>query len=153
MSQYITIYAKSKRKGDYIEIDSFSGNSKFFNFLEDFARYEEMTPLSSENLSEIKENLSLSIEHCKESLNNFNNRKELIVKCNNSLEEKLKELDYLDDSVEETKEELDELKRCYSLSTTLEIMLDTDRYAEEEYSYGCTLWLAYETSPHYHEEE
>lgn len=152
MSQYITLYAKSKKKGDYIEIDSFSGNSRFFKHLEDFSKWEEMTQLTNENLSKIQKDLSFDIEYCKEILSDFNNKKDLITRCNNSLKEKIEEFNYLDDSIEETTEDLNELRRLYNLSMTLEKMLNTDRYTDEDYSYGCTLWLAYETSPKYHEE-
>ena len=107
MSAYKYFFIKSNTN-EFIQIGEFSRNTEVYRYCS--APYEKIKPLTIDNLNQIICDIEQGIECVKRGIQADKNERELVVKMNNSIDEKMETLLEIGRSIEENTNYLDDLK-------------------------------------------
>ena len=107
MSAYKYFFIKSNTN-EFIQIGEFSRNTEVYRYCS--APYEKIKPLTIDNLNQIICDIEQGIECVKRGIQADKDERELVVKMNNSLDEKMETLREIGRSIEENTNYLDDLK-------------------------------------------
>ena len=107
MSAYKYFFIKSNTN-EFIQIGEFSHNTEVYRYCS--APYEKIKPLTIDNLNQIICDIEQGIECVKRGIQADKNKQALVVKMNNSVNEKMETLLEIGRSIEENTNYLDDLK-------------------------------------------
>ena len=107
MSAYKYFFIKSNIN-EFIPIGEFSRNTEVYRYCS--APYEKIKPLTIDNLNQIICDIEQGIECVKRGIQADKDERELVIKMNNSLDEKMETLREIGRSIEENTNYLDDLK-------------------------------------------
>ena len=107
MSAYKYFFIKSNNN-EFIPIGEFSRNGEVYRYCR--APYEKIKPLTIDNLNQIICDIEQGIECVKRGIQADKDERELVIKMNNSLDEKMETLREIGRSIEENTNYLDDLK-------------------------------------------
>ena len=107
MSAYKYFFIKSNTN-EFIQIGEFSRNTEVYRYCS--APYEKIKPLTIDNLNQIICDIEQGIECVKRGIQADKDERELVVKMNNSIDEKMETLLEIGRSIEENTNYLDDLK-------------------------------------------
>lgn len=107
MSAYKYFFIKSNTN-EFIQIGEFSRNTEVYRYCR--APYEKIKPLTIDNLNQIICDIEQGIECVKRGIQADKDERELVIKMNNSLDEKMETLREIGRSIEENTNYLDDLK-------------------------------------------
>ena len=107
MSAYKYFFIKSNTN-EFILIGEFSRNTEVYRYCR--APYEKIKPLTIDNLNQIICDIEQGIECVKRGIQADKDERELVVKMNNSIDEKMETLREIGRSIEENTNYLDDLK-------------------------------------------
>ena len=107
MSAYKYFFIKSNTN-EFIQIGEFSRNTEVYRYCS--APYEKIKPLTIDNLNQIICDIEQGIECVKRGIQADKDEQELVVKMNNSLDEKMETLREIGRSINENTDYLDDLK-------------------------------------------
>ena len=107
MSAYKYFFIKSNTN-EFIQIGEFSRNTEVYRYCS--APYEKIKPLTIDNLNQIICDIEQGIECVKRGIQADKDERELVVKMNNSVDEKMETLLEIGRSIEENTNYLDDLK-------------------------------------------
>ena len=107
MSAYKYFFIKSNIN-EFIQIGEFSRNTEVYRYCS--APYEKIKPLTIDNLNQIICDIEQGIECVKRGIQADKDERELVVKMNNSVNEKMETLLEIGRSIEENTNYLDDLK-------------------------------------------
>ena len=107
MSTYKYFFIKSNTN-EFIPIGEFSRNGEVYRYCR--APYEKIKPLTIDNLNQIICDIEQGIECVKRGIQADKDERELVVKMNNSVNEKMETLLEIGRSIEENTNYLDDLK-------------------------------------------
>lgn len=107
MSAYKYFFIKSNNN-EFIQIGEFSRNTEVYRYCN--APYEKIKPLTIDNLNQIICDIEQGIECVKRGIQADKDERELVVKMNNSINEKMETLLEIGRSIEENTNYLDDLK-------------------------------------------
>ena len=107
MSAYKYFFIKSNTN-EFIQIGEFSRNTEVYRYCS--APYEKIKPLTIDNLNQIICDIEQGIECVKRGIQADKDERELVVKMNNSVNEKMETLLEIGRSIEENTNYLDDLK-------------------------------------------
>ena len=107
MSAYKYFFIKSNTN-EFISIGEFSRNTEVYRYCS--APYEKIKPLTIDNLNQIICDIEQGIECVKRGIQADKDERELVVKMNNSIDEKMETLLEIGRSIEENTNYLDDLK-------------------------------------------
>lgn len=107
MSAYKYFFIKSNTN-EFIQIGEFSRNTEVYRYCN--APYEKIKPLTIDNLNQIICDIEQGIECVKRGIQDDKNERELVVKMNNSIDEKMETLREIGRSINENTNYLDDLK-------------------------------------------
>ena len=107
MSAYKYFFIKSNTN-EFISIGEFSRNTEVYRYCS--APYEKIKPLTIDNLNQIICDIEQGIEYVKRGIQADKDERELVVKMNNSIDEKMETLLEIGRSIEENTNYLDDLK-------------------------------------------
>ena len=107
MSAYKYFFIKSNTN-EFIQIGEFSRNTEVYRYCS--APYEKIKPLTIDNLNQIICDIEQGIECVKRGIQADKDERELVVKMNNSINEKMETLLEIGRSIEENTNYLDDLK-------------------------------------------
>ena len=107
MSAYKYFFIKSNTN-EFILIGEFSRNTEVYRYCS--APYEKIKPLTIDNLNQIICDIEQGIECVKRGIQADKDERELVIKMNNSLDEKMETLREIGRSIEENTNYLDDLK-------------------------------------------
>lgn len=107
MSAYKYFFIKSNTN-EFIQIGEFSRNTEVYRYCS--APYEKIKPLTIDNLNQIICDIEQGIECVKRGIQADKDERELVVKMNNSLDEKMETLREIGRSINENTDYLDDLK-------------------------------------------
>lgn len=107
MSAYKYFFIKSNNN-EFIPIGEFSRNTEVYRYCS--APYEKIKPLTIDNLNQIICDIEQGIECVKRGIQADKDERELVVKMNNSVNEKMETLLEIGRSIEENTNYLDDLK-------------------------------------------
>ena len=107
MSAYKYFFIKSNTN-EFILIGEFSRNTEVYRYCS--APYEKIKPLTIDNLNQIICDIEQGIECVKRGIQADKDERELVVKMNNSLDEKMETLREIGRSINENTNYLDDLK-------------------------------------------
>ena len=107
MSAYKYFFIKSNTN-EFIQIGEFSRNTEVYRYCS--APYEKIKPLTIDNLNQIICDIEQGIECVKRGIQADKDERELVVKMNNSVNEKMETLLEIGRSINENTDYLDELK-------------------------------------------
>ena len=107
MSAYKYFFIKSNTN-EFIQIGEFSRNTEVYRYCS--APYEKIKPLTIDNLNQIICDIEQGIECVKRGIQADKDERELVIKMNNSLDEKMETLREIGRSIEENTNYFDDLK-------------------------------------------
>ena len=107
MSAYKYFFIKSNTN-EFIQIGEFSRNTEVYRYCS--APYEKIKPLTIDNLNQIICDIEQGIECVKRGIQADKDERELVVKMNNSVDEKMETLREIGRSINENTNYLDDLK-------------------------------------------
>ena len=107
MSAYKYFFIKSNTN-EFILIGEFSRNTEVYRYCS--APYEKIKPLTIDNLNQIICDIEQGIEYVKRGIQADKDERELVVKMNNSIDEKMETLREIGRSINENTDYLDDLK-------------------------------------------
>lgn len=107
MSAYKYFFIKSNNN-EFIQIGEFCRNTEVYRYCS--APYEKVKPLTIDNLNQIICDIEQGIECVKRGIQADKDERELVVKMNNSLDEKMETLREIERSINENTNYLDDLK-------------------------------------------
>ena len=107
MSAYKYFFIKSNTN-EFIQIGEFSRNTEVYRYCS--APYEKIKPLTIDNLNQIICDIEQGIECVKRGIQADKDERELVIKMNNSVNEKMETLLEIGRSIEENTNYLDDLK-------------------------------------------
>ena len=107
MSAYKYFFIKSNIN-EFIPIGEFSRNTEVYRYCS--APYEKIKPLTIDNLNQIICDIEQGIECVKRGIQADKDERELVIKMNNSVNEKMETLLEIERSIEENTNYLDDLK-------------------------------------------
>ena len=136
MSAYKYFFIKSNTN-EFIPIGEFSRNGEVYRYCS--APYEKIKPLTIDNLNQIICDIEQGIECVKRGIQADKDERELVVKMNNSVSEKMEMLHEIDSSIDENINHLEELKLAINYFTFLINIVDCikldDTYDINNYIY------------------
>ena len=149
MSSYINFYLKVEDK--YCPLWNYSRNSSEYYFFKSAVPYGEIKPITLESLKGIKEDINFAIKNVEEHIENNYIKIDMIKTFNNSVEDKINQInDYLE-FIEEEKETLKDYTDCINFVYRLIDMLDSIEYDPYAEKHGITkdnyLWVGIEAGP------
>lgn len=134
MSSYVSFYLKGENE-KFMPIASFSRSSAEYEYGQDYIFYGKCKPLRQSTIIEIMGN----IERERANDNTYREaaieRKSLIAKMNNSVNEKLEAIFEIDATIKEYDELKDALERAYGFYRTLMLMTHEVEYPADN-AYG-----------------
>lgn len=107
MSAYKYFFIKSNTN-EFISIGEFSRNTEVYRYCS--APYEKIKPLTIDNLNQIICDIEQGIECVKRGIQADKDERELVIKMNNSLDEKMETLREIGRSINENTDYIDDLK-------------------------------------------
>lgn len=125
MSAYKYFFIKSNTN-EFIPIGEFSRNTEVYRYCR--APYEKIKPLTIDNLNQIICNIERRIECVKRGIQADKNKQALVIKMNNSLDEKMETLREIGRSIEENTNYLDDLKWAYNYFAFLINIIDYAKF-------------------------
>ena len=136
MSAYKYFFIKSNTN-EFIPIGEFSRNTEVYRYCR--APYEKIKPLTIDNLNQIICDIEQGIECVKRGIQADKDERELVVKMNNSIDEKMETLREIGRSINENTNYLDDLKWACNYFTFLINIVDCikfdDNYDINNYIY------------------
>ena len=122
---------------EFIPIGEFSRNTEVYRYCH--APYEKIKPLTIDNLNQIICDIERRIECVKRGIQADKDERELVVKMNNSVDEKMETLREIGRSIEENTNYLDDLKWACNYFAFLINIIDyakfNNNYDINNYSY------------------
>ena len=136
MSAYKYFFIKSNTN-EFIQIGEFSRNTEVYRYCS--APYEKIKPLTNDSLKQIVCDIESGMKFVKRGIQADKNKPELVVKMNNSINEKMEMLHEIDSSIDENINHLEELKLAINYFTFLINIVDCikfdDNYDINNYIY------------------
>ena len=136
MSAYKYFFIKSNTN-EFIPIGEFSRNTEVYRYCS--APYEKIKPLTIDNLNQIIRDIEQGIECVKRNIQADKDERELVIKMNNSINEKMETLREIGHSINENTDYLDELKWACNYFAFLINIIDCikfdDNYDIDNYIY------------------
>ena len=136
MSAYKYFFIKSNTN-EFIPIGEFSRNTEVYRYCS--APYEKIKPLTNDSLKQIVCDIESGMKFVKRGIQADKNKQELVVKMNNSINEKMEMLHEIDSSIDENINHLEELKLAINYFTFLINIVDCikfdDNYDINNYIY------------------
>lgn len=142
MSQYIQFFVKSP-KGEFLPIGNFSRVCSIYTAFVDFCPFTipfgRVAPVTNKDLMSIRNGLERKIKEIDQKVLDVEKAITIVAGCNNSIEDKLKEIRDLNSGIEELLDEKGELQSSISYISSLEEIIDSvtwdSRYDENKYVY------------------
>lgn len=140
MSQYIQFFIRSN-SNEFLPIGVFSRCDAIYGFYEEYlnAPYEKIAAITMKDLIYLIGKFDERIETYNERIIKLEQKIKLIVKCDNSVEEKMLAIDEVNSDIKEYVEERDELKQARDYTCSLEEIIDAiaynDNYCQSTYLY------------------
>ena len=120
MSSYVNFYLRVN--DSFAPIGSWSRSSELYRAMEDYCPYEKLCAFDSATLMDVIHNLEDKIDRMKEMRKFDENRCQMIMQANNSIDEKLEAIyniesnfEEIDSSIEETAFAADTLRVFYNM--------------------------------------
>lgn len=136
MSAYKYFFIKSNTN-EFIPIGAFSRNAEVYRYCH--APYEKIKPLTIDNLNQIIRDIEQGIECVKRDIQADKDKQELVIKMNNSINEKMETLREIGRSIEENTNYLDDLKWACNYFAFLINIIDyaqfNNKYDIDNYMY------------------
>lgn len=124
MSSYINFYKKDKKTQRFTYLCSFSRNNPEYEWGEEYIPYGTIRLLGKETLDNIMASIHEEDANYEKTIKEYNERKELIARMNNSVDEKMEAIHEIDSYIRETSDIHDELNKAYWFYRTLRVIAD-----------------------------
>lgn len=122
---------------EFLPIGEFNRSTEVYRYC--CAPYEKIKPLTNDNLNQIVCDIESGMEFVKRDIQADKNKQALVVKMNNSINEKMEMLHEIDSSIDENINHLEELKLAINYFTFLINIVDCikfdDNYDINNYIY------------------
>ena len=131
MSQYIHFFVRSTDR--LLPIRTASRSSSIYQFFCEFAPYEKVRALSIQELQNIREEINIQIDEWTRRIEERTNL-QLIASFNDSVEDKIKALEFARGSIRENEEFVNEMKEALAFTYFLMNMYneaDDTKYEDE----------------------
>ena len=137
MSQYINFYVRIN--DNFAPIGSYSRSSEIYQTAHHRVPYEHITPLRVSDFDEMIKNIEERIDTKKKDKKYYLDMITLVMNANNSIGEKMEEVDSLNCSIREIKESIEELEGAMYLFSVYSDMIEDYQYSgisyENDYSH------------------
>lgn len=140
MSQYIQFFVKSL-KGEFLPIGNFSRVCSIYTVFDEnfWVPFGKVTPITNKDLMSVRNSLECKIKEIDQKVLDVEKAITIVAGCNNSIEDKLKEIRDLNSGIEELIDDKGELQASVSYISSLEEIIDSvtwdSRYDENKYVY------------------
>lgn len=135
MSQYINFYIKTEKE-KYINILNYSRNSVVYEYMEKYAPYDDGKEITDKVLASIFEDVRSEKSKYEETLNKFKDRAKLVASFNNTVEEKMEEINNIEECIASTNEVKDELDFFENFLGVISAMTEDLKYGYNTLMFG-----------------
>lgn len=147
MSSYINFYLRVEDK--YCPLWDYSRNSSEYYFFKNSVPYGEIKPITLESLKGIREDIDFAIKNVEEHIADNYVKIDVIKTFNNSVEDKIEQINSYLEFIEEEKETLKDYTDCINFVYRLIDMLSSVEYIPYAKKHSITkdnyLWIGIDT--------
>lgn len=134
MSSYINFFIRSNDK--FLPLGDFSRSSEIYQRLHNDVPYEKLRALTYAELDSIEDDILEDKRVIKDKITNYTKEIALIATFNNSVEEKLEEIDTIKEMIKDGEESIAELDFAKGWFNSLCRMIDSaSDYTDEDYNH------------------
>ena len=130
MSSYIYFYIR--KNDDFIPIGEYSRSHNIYQNFNEYAPYEAIQVITESTLISIRNSLMNDMNKMTQLIKENEDNKQLIASFNNSVEEKMTEINEINNNIEAAQEEYESLQYTIYYCDFLNDIIDTRKYTDNE---------------------